>query len=52
MARRLTLLAVLLALGGCAVMLPRRCAPGYHVHSVPTDLGTIYVCRRVINDAA
>lgn len=46
MARRLTMLAGLLTLGGCAVMLPQQCRPGYHVQSVPTDLGPIYVCRR------
>lgn len=44
---RLAALALLLLiLPGCAVMLPRECRPGYHVQSVPTDLGPIYVCRR------
>lgn len=37
MARRLTMLAVLLTLGGCVVQPSRRCPPGYHAEQVRTD---------------
>jgi hypothetical protein len=43
---RLATVATLVALSGCALLLPPRCKEGTQIRAISTDLGPIYVCEK------